>query len=748
VRLRAVRALEQASDDLTIPLAGALGDRNWQVRRAAAEGLAGVDGSGTDALLAAVRDRHRDPAVLNAALTALVHARQDVLPQVAELLDSSEADVRTYGALALGLLQDRRGVPALVAALDDPDANVRFHAIEALGRIRSRAAALPVAAVAESRDFAVAFAALDTLALIGEPSISPRIVPLLDDDMLHTAAADALGRLGGEDVVAPLAALIARSPDAAASAAGALASLSERVDGPRAGGGSVADLARSVMTLQAGRHLVAAMSTATEEEACGIATVLGWLEHDGVEAALTSALSIPCVRRIVSDALVLRGARAIAPLLAALGGSEDDEVRKTIAATLGRIGAPVAVPALLPLLDESAELSVVAASALGSIGVEQAVEPLLARLDDPHAAVRQAAVAALHSLGPRDMPERIGSLLASSSPHARESAAKLAAYVGDDGGLELLLLLAADADEAVRRAAVEQLAQFDDARALAAIVDALERGTSSVRAAVIRALGLASAADALDRLLAATDDRDPWVRYYAARSLGHLGEERSVDALVRLATADAVPPVRIAAIDALIEMRSARGLAALAPVAADPDPAVARQALLAIGQSGDARAIPALGHALASGDRARVIAALDALAQGAPPSLVGSIAPFAGVGDPEVRERAVVVLARSGGDEAVAALISAAEEPALTLEMVNALASLSDGDVDRVGRGLRHTDIAVRCAVIESLGRMQSAHVLPLLADALHDDNEAVRVAAAHALGRVDLRAARETTVG
>jgi HEAT repeat protein len=43
---------------------------------------------------------------------------------------------------------------------------------------------------------------------------------------------------------------------------------------------------------------------------------------------------------------------------------------------------------------------------------------------------------------------------------------------------------------------------------------------------------------------------------------------------------------------------------------------------------------------------------------------------------------------------------------------------------------------------------MQSAHVLPLLADALHDDNEAVRVAAAHALGRVDLRAARETTVG
>src|SRR5699024_1698832 len=79
-RLHAVRALA-TTPDASGPLAGALGDASWRVRRAAAEGLAHApDEASVEALLAAVRERHRDPAVLNAALAALISAERDVVP--------------------------------------------------------------------------------------------------------------------------------------------------------------------------------------------------------------------------------------------------------------------------------------------------------------------------------------------------------------------------------------------------------------------------------------------------------------------------------------------------------------------------------------------------------------------------------------------------------------------------------------------------------------------------------------------
>ena len=745
VRLRATRELAGAGEGGRAgPLAGALGDPSWRVRRAAADGLArGIDDSALDALLAALRERHRDPAVLNAALAALVQARQDVVPPLVRLLatSTSDADVRTYTALALGLLEDRRAVPALVDALSDPDDNVRFHAIEALGRIRSRAAALPVAAVAETRDFAVAFAALDTLALIGEPSVAPRLLPLLDDELLQSAAAEALGRLGGEDAVAPLAALLDRDGAPVAAVAGALAALSDRLDGAAGrGDGRVATLARAVVTERGASNLLAAMTGAGDEELAGLVVVLGWLSCDGVERALAGVLPRAAVRRTAADILARRGAAAVEPLLAALA-SDDDEVRKAAAATLGRIGAPAALPPLLTLLDDSPEVVVVAAGAIGAIGAigdGRGLDPLLALLDHPHAGVRQAAVAAVSSIGHPSTQDRVRSLLAHSSPRVREGAAKLAGYFGDDASVERLLALCHDPDEAVRRAVVEQLPHVGDSRALAAVGAALQSETSSVRAAAARAMAHVRAEEALPRLVAACRDADPWVRYYAARSLGHLGATAAIPALASLAADDLAPPVRIAAIDALTELH-AEDVPALHPLADDPDPAVARQALLALGRSKAPRTPRPLLDALRGDDSGRLLAALDAVGQRDDPDLVEAVAPLAGAADPELRGRALGVLATLGGERAVAALIAIAEDPRQTAAVADALARLGADESGWVGRGLEHPDVAVRCAVVEALGRTRHPAAQPLLVGALRDADEAVRLAAAHALARLDL---------
>lgn len=730
-------------------LLGALGDRSWRVRRVVAEGLArGSDESTVDALVAAVRERHRDPAVLNSAITAIARTTQDVAPRLITLLesDASDPDVRTYAALALGLLEDRRAVPALSRALEDDDPNVRYHAIEALGRVGSRETATVLAAVAETRDFTVAFAALDALALIGEPSVASRVVPLLDDPLLQPAAAEALGRLGGEDAIGPLASLLGRRNTAIASVAKALAALHARLDEEHGDGELVANLARAVLTPEAGGQLAAALEKANEEERHGIVVVLGWMQGHGPERALAKELSHLGVRRIATDILARRGDAAVDPLIEMLA-TDDPETRKAAASALGRIGARRAVPALLETLDDHAEVAVVAAGALGAIGDDRALDALLERLDHPQAAARQAIVSAIHSIGHPETLARVRPLITSSSASLREAAAKIIGYFETGDALADVLVLSADPDEAVRRTAVEQLARFEDPRAGAALVAALSSGTVGVRAAAARALGLGAGDDAIPPLLAACADPDPWVRYYAARALGHHRAPDTVRTLVTMAHADALPPVRIAAVEAIGAIGDGDGIDAIRPLVRDEDPLVARAALVALGGSSSRESLDALVAALDAPDLELAVAALTAIGRRADRRAVPAVASLATIGDAGLFPDAVRALARIGGEEAVAALVALAEEPRQVAVVVAALARLGADQMQWVARGLGHPDASVRCAVIEALGRTGHRTATSWIVRALEDGSAAVRLAAVQALGRLDLREA-EATLG
>ena len=748
-RLHAAREL--AESDGAGQLVGALGDRSWRVRRAAVDGLTTErDDAAIDALVAAVRERHRDPAVLNAALTALVHTERDVVPRLVPLMDDADADVRTYAALALGLLEDARGVARLVAALDDENSNVRFHAIEALGRIGSREAALPLAAVAESRDFSVAFAALDALGHIGEPSVAPRLVPLLDDALLQTAAAEALGALGGPEATGPLARLLDGADAPVEAVATALAALDERQGDDAA---LVPEIARRNVSAAGARALVDALPSAAESERPAIVRVLGWLDGDGIDDVLAHALIDPATCAVASDALVSRGARAAGPLVEALdvrpgdaSGDDDHLARRAAAAALGRLGAASAVPALIALLDDDVpEVAVVAAGALGHIGDRRAFEPLLATLDHPHAALRQVAVSALNSVGHPELATRLPALLRDPSSRVREAAARVAGYLGDPALLDAMLALHTDDDETVRRAAVEQLVRFEDPRATVAVAGALTQGTPAVRAAAARALAHGEPRDAIARLTSACGDADPWVRYYGARSLGHVGRHSPAEAtrmLVALATHDPVPPVRIAALDALAALGDVTEANALRAIAEDPDPAVAAPAIAALGAARDRETLEPLLAALAHEDRVRRLAALDALARRGDADAVSAVAALARRStDPEERTRALDVLAATDDERAVAALVDVARDPRRSGAVVATLATLPEARVAWLRGALGDGDVHVRCAVIEALGRMRHRAASALLAETLRDPHPGVHAAAAYALGRADLRA-------
>src|SRR5215212_6296774 len=582
-RLRAAQALADEADAPTHMLIETLGDTSWRVRQAAVSGLAQRTGSEIVAqLVRALHDDHRNPSVLNSALQALAFRHEDAIVPLIELLQSPDADLRGYVVLALGEQHDQQVPSALMRALGDPDINVRYHAIEALGKLKSNEAVDELLAIAESGDFFLTFPALDALAQIGDPRAAAQIVPLLHDELLITPAADALGQLGDIEAVDALAAALNLSSPPTIAIAQALAGIYDRYQAWYAEGRPIIDAARHALAPAGAHDLLAVLPTAQDEQLPALARVLGWLEGPAIDRALTRLLGQPAVRAEIVEALVSHGPPVIDLLIEQLD-AEDLETRQAAAVALGRIGTPSAVPALVALLEDNAELASVAASTLAKIGDRRAFEPLLGILGHPSAAVRQAAIGALNSLGHPELSMRVGTLLQAADPYVRESAVKIVGYFGYPEYIHVMLERCHDPDDRVRRAAIEHLPFFEHPSALSALADGLHDQTPLVRIAAARAFAHVEDAQAVSLLMGALQDQDVWVRYYAVRSLGHQKAAEAVDALEQLARMDAAQQVRIAALDALGQIGGQHALAALAPFAAHEDLELARAAISALG---------------------------------------------------------------------------------------------------------------------------------------------------------------------
>lgn len=595
------------------PLLGALKDESWRVRRVAVEGLSRrAAPDAIAALLASVRENHHHLGLLNSALQVLAMSDVDTLSPLVEFLSDDDADLRIQAALALGEQRDVRAAPALLGALEDPDSNVRYHAIEALGKLRAPGAADALAGIAETRDFFLAFPALDALTRIGDARIAPRVVPLLEDELLREAAADALGHVGDEETVAPLAALLNAADAPTRTIARALAVLHDRYERQYGEGAYIADLSRAAINPAGAQNLLDALNDSNPEELRPLALVVGWLEGAAVERALTRLLGHADARGEVVEALVRHGSRVTELLIEQLA-SEDLEIRKAAVVALGRIGDARAAPALVEVLDEDPELVIPAADALAKIGDPGAFEALLALVGDPNAGVRQAVVGALNSLGSPQMPARVLPLLGDTDPNVRESAVKIAGYFGYPECVELLLERCRDEDERVRRAAVEHLPFLEDERATPALVRALKKETPKVRAAAAGALAMAEGPEVSASLVEALGDEDSWVRYFAARSLGRLKVAESAKALAALARDDRANHVRIAAVEALGSVGGETAVKAIAPLLKSDEPDVVRVAVRALGRTENAAARPPLLEALQSPDAEVRAAAAEAL---------------------------------------------------------------------------------------------------------------------------------------
>ena len=582
-------AAETISDDAsydTTPLLDALSDESWKVRRAAIKGVSQrAAPEAIAALVSSVVENHHNPSLLNSALQVLTSSEVDALSPLLELLESPDPDLRMQAALALGEKGDARAVDGLLKASQDDDTNVRYHAIEALGKLKAADAVNALAEIVESKDFFVAFAALEALSKIGDTRVAPRMMPLLEDELLREPAINLLGQLGDDSAVGPLTALLNTPASPADLIADALAALCDRYEELYGEGAYISDLTSHEVSPTGVQNLLDALETPDRKNLRSIALVLGWLKRSGVDRALTRLMGRDDLRDEIIEALVRHGSGTVELLIPQLR-SEDLEVRRSAVVALGRLRDSRATHALIDSLAEKS-LTIDTANALGQIGDPQALDGLLKLVGDEDASVRQAAVNALNSLAVSSMSERIIPLLNDPDPNVRESAAKIAGYFGYPESAGALLELTGDENERVRSAVIEHLPFVEDERVLDVLFRALKEETANVRAAAARALGNMDGSEVVQRLIEGLSDEDVWVRYFCARALGRLRSGASVEALKRVVEQEKFNHVRIAALDSLGQIGGEGVAEAVSEFVRDDDPDVARAAQGALGKSAD-----------------------------------------------------------------------------------------------------------------------------------------------------------------
>jgi HEAT repeat protein len=714
---------------------GLLGDANVHVRRMAVSTLASHGAAIVETLVQTLREQHRDLSVLSSALDLLSVSDIDIVDPMIRFLEDDDTNLRIQAALILGQQRDRRSIAPLIARLTDDDVNVRFHVIEALGRLHAVEASEALTAIALERDFFLAFPAIQSLTAAGNTLVAPRLVPLLADEMLRAPVIEALGALGDEDVTLPLVQLLNTSDAPTEVITDALCGLYTRYESRYEAGEHIASLVRRHVSATGTQNILDAVQRVSATRLSGLACVLGWLDGEAAQRALTRLLGQNTVRSDVVEALVRAGASVVPPLVEQLQ-SEDLDTRQAAAVALGRIGDRRATASLVAALDER-ELTIAAAGALARIGDAAAFEVLVTRLGDPDAAIRQAVIAALNSIGHPEMPGRIAALLADGDSIVRESALKIAGYFGYPECLDAVMACCRDGEEAVRRTAVEQLPFFEDSRVFAALEWALEHDAASVRAAVASALARVDHPSRTSALLRALGDSEPWVRFVTLRSLGTIGAPEAVPPVLATVEQDPAPHVRLAAIEVIGRISPTEALSVLEPLTRSSNRDIARSAVAALGNVNRDEALTILEQHSRAAEVSTRLATVDALSRRRETRVSQTLQWMAAVDRaPEVVAAALDALARVGrrddeqGRAATRALIALTAEPARREAAIGVLSSLPPRRIADIAAGLRHASTEVRCASVEALGRMKRAEASRALESALDDPVSLVRLIA------------------
>ena len=208
------------------------------------------------------------------------------------------------------------------------------------------------------------------------------------------------------------------------------------------------------------------------------------------------------VRKSAAKGLVNIGESCIPNLVKNLE-TDDENTKYWIATVLGKIGEP-ALPELIRILRESSkDLRMYAVMALGEFRDEKAIFPLINALADEAWPVRNSAANALKNFGSMALVPILKSLL-SQNDDIRFWARKVFEEIAPKDIPLLVELLTYSNDGELRYLVAYGVSIIKCTEAIPALINAL------------------------------LNDNNDWVRKYAATALGKIGDEKAIDPLIRV----------------------------------------------------------------------------------------------------------------------------------------------------------------------------------------------------------------------
>jgi len=438
-------------------------------------------------------------------------------------------------------------------------------------------------------------------------------------------------------------------------------------------------------------------------------------------------------------------------------------VKRQLVNALTAIG-PAAEGVLRGCLQHSSpQLRAAAAFPLVTVGGEQTAGALLPLLADADPEVRQAAAAALASLG-RTTSRAAVEMLQSDDLQTALAAADALASAGSEV-FDELLGTAKSERTAPRAGACRALGSTGDERAGPHLVARLKDSEAVVRAEAAVALGRLAWVRATPHLLGALDDADPAVSRAAIGALRQLGQPAVEALLARLVEPDG--RVRESVVQALAGIGEAalRGLLRAAQEGGLP----ARVAALrALGTIGGEKVVVPLVHALSDPEaevRAQAVQSTIMLGRGVVPKLIvrlrhqpgneardAIVDALVGLGEgsvaeavdmlqgpvPELRETAAVILGRVGMPAARALrAVLGHPDPDIRMLAVRAVAEIGDASVvPQLMEMVEDTDTGVSSESIRALAQLEDPRGASAVVRALGAGSAAVREALDFAIPR------------
>lgn len=335
-----------------------------------------------------------------------------------------------------------------------------------------------------------------------------------------------------------------------------------------------------------------------------------------------------------------------------------------------------------------------------------------------------------------------------------------------------IVVMVKDMRDQMRGAAYTALKEVDSDETIPYFEDGLSDGSGPVRVLAVEGLGRSEAGRKSMKLRGAIEDQAGLVKARVVKALGKTGD-LGVLPIIEAATKDELSTVRIAAYSALIRLGKKEVWTQLQQAAESLNPEDRADAIRTIVDLNDQRGVPLMIESLTYKQPSVRGAAARGLGHLGRKEVRGQIEQLLKDPIPGVRESAIGSLADMGGMESVPAITKALGDGSFTVRASAIAALLQLGQPYRTvaptAQALaQQNDTAMRASVayalgkatkpnvsdaialltsltadplpgpkivaIRSLGHVGDRELVPLMKEALHDTNDAVRATAAGAL--------------